>query len=198
MATVVKQPALLTGDPMFAVGDDLRVRTWNRAIERLTGVPEAEAVGRPCWQLLGGVQPDGSTTCHARCSHARLALSGWPVRCFDADIRAGKDTRRVTLSTIVVRDADQPLLVHLVREAVTSSAKGRPKERADREPPRLTQRQLEVFDLMGGGSTAKVISSRLGVTEATVRNHIRAILVELRCNSQLAAVAQGRALGIIQ
>jgi DNA-binding CsgD family transcriptional regulator len=197
MASADHGPAWFSGEAMFAVDEDLRVRTWNRAVERLTGVPEADAIGRPCWQLLCGAQPDGSIACHSRCSHARLALSGWPVRCFDADIRAGKDTRRVTLSTIVLRDADRPLLIHLLREAAVSNANGRPKDNGVREAPRLTRRQLEVFDLMGGGVAAKVISSRLGVTEATVRNHIRAILVELRCNSQLAAVAKGRALGII-
>jgi DNA-binding CsgD family transcriptional regulator len=198
MASADHRSACVSGDAMFAVDDDLRVLTWNTAVERLTGVPESDAIGRPCWQLLGGTQPDGSITCHSRCSHARLAWSGWPVRCFDADIRAGKDTRRVTLSTIVLRDAGRPLLIHLLREAAVGNANGRPKDNGIREAPRLTRRQLEVFDLMGGGAAAKVISSRLGVAEATVRNHIRAILVELRCNSQLAAVAKGRALGILQ
>jgi DNA-binding CsgD family transcriptional regulator len=198
MAIAGQRPACLSGDAVFAVDEDLRVLTWNRAVEHLTGVPEADAIGRPCWQLLGGAQPDGSITCHSRCSHARLAFSGWPVRRLDVDIRVDRDRRRVALSTIVLRDADRPVLIHLLHEAAVCSADGRPKDHGDCKPRPLTLRQQEVFDLMGAGVPAKVISSQLGVAEATVRNHIRAILVELRCNSQLAAVAKGRALGILQ
>jgi DNA-binding CsgD family transcriptional regulator len=189
--------ACRSGDPMFAVDDDLRVRTWNAAVERLTGIRESDAIGRPCWQLLGGTGPDGSITCHSGCSHARLAFSGWPVRRFGVDIRAGRDRLRADLSTMVLRGADRPLLIHLVHEAAASTADSCPNANVDREPPPLTPRQQEVFDLMGAGAPAKVISRQLGVAEATVRNHIRAILVELRCNSQLAAVAKGRALGIL-
>ena len=90
------------------------------------------------------------------------------------------------------------MLIHLLRDAAAAATDDRPGDCGVAEATRLTRRQLEVFDLMGGGAAARVISSRLGVTEATVRNHIRAILVELRCNSQLAAVAKGRALGIIR
>ena len=59
-------------------------------------------------------------------------------------------------------------------------------------PPRLTPRQLEILRLLGEGSTARTISSKLGLTEATVRNHIRAVLLELGAHSQLEAVFRAR------
>jgi DNA-binding NarL/FixJ family response regulator len=37
-----------------------------------------------------------------------------------------------------------------------------------------------------------VIAQRLGIAQVTVRNHIQAILTELRCHSQLEAVAEAR------
>jgi two-component system, NarL family, nitrate/nitrite response regulator NarL len=80
--------------------------------------------------------------------------------------------------------------VHLLRDGV---------EVADEEPappngrpPRLTRRQLEVLELIGRGCAAKEIADELGIAEPTVRNHIRAVLVELRVHSQLAAVAEAR------
>lgn len=186
-----------SGDAMFVLDEALRVLSWNAAAERLTGTPASQAVGRHCWQLLAGEQPDGTVTCHTRCSPARLALGGWPVRCFDAEVRTGTGRRLMTLSTIVIRENGRRQLIHLMRDATPAPANGTAAASDDGDVPRLTPRQAEVFELMAGGVPAKVISRRLGVSEATVRNHIRAILIELRCNSQLAAVARGRLLGIV-
>jgi PAS domain-containing protein len=43
-----------SGDALMALGPDLRVDAWNEELESLTGVPAAEAVGRPCWEVLAG------------------------------------------------------------------------------------------------------------------------------------------------
>ena len=43
----------------------------------------------------------------------------------------------------------------------------------------------------------QVIATRLGLAEATVRNHIRAILVALGTHSQLEAIAKARRVRLI-
>ena len=188
----------VSGDAMVVVGADLRVQAWNPAAERLTGIPADAALGAHCWQLLGGTQPDGGLLCHAHCSHARLAGCGWPVRRFDAIIRSARGPRRVSLSTVVMRDPERPLLIHLVRDATTPDAAGEPVPAAAPDhAPRLTARQSEVLHLLAAGVTARAIAARLAVSEPTVRNHIRAILIALGCNSQLAAVARARAVGLL-
>jgi Bacterial regulatory proteins, luxR family len=48
---------------------------------------------------------------------------------------------------------------------------------------------------MAEGLPAKVIAARLGIAEATVRNHIRAILVALGTHSQLEAIARAVVCG---
>jgi hypothetical protein len=48
------------------------------------------------------------------------------------------------------------------------------------------------------GVPAKVIAPELGVVEATVRNHIRAILVALGAHSHLGAVANARRRHLIE
>jgi DNA-binding NarL/FixJ family response regulator len=62
---------------------------------------------------------------------------------------------------------------------------------------RLTARQQEVLHLLADGVPAKTIAAQLGVVEATVRNHIRAILVALDAHSQLEAIANARRLQLI-
>jgi DNA-binding NarL/FixJ family response regulator len=73
-----------------------------------------------------------------------------------------------------------------------------------REPPPpvavpavLTARQQQVLRLLAEGVPAKVIATRLGLAEATVRNHIRAILAALETHSQLEAIAKARRLELI-
>lgn len=60
----------------------------------------------------------------------------------------------------------------------------------------LTRRQLEVLRLLGDGKSARQISQELFRSEATVRNHIRAIKHALDVRSQLEAIARARKLGL--
>ena len=59
-------------------------------------------------------------------------------------------------------------------------------------PPRLSPRQQEVLGLMAAGVRVKGIALQLGLSETTVRNHVRGLLQRLGCHSQLEAVARAR------
>jgi PAS domain S-box-containing protein len=186
-------PEFRTGDAIVAFDGDLNVVSWNPAAEALTGVPADEAIGSPCWRVLGAVDLAGSIVCHPGCSSARLASEGWPVRCQHVLVRTRDGRREVSLSTVAIRNGGEPLYLHLLHDGA------RPRsESASQEPDcSLTPRQREVLRLIVDGVPAKVIASRLRISEATVRNHIRAILLELRCHSQLEAVATARRRGIV-
>jgi len=56
----------------------------------------------------------------------------------------------------------------------------------------LSPRQQQVLGLLSEGVRAKQIAALLGLSEPTVRNHIRTILRKLDCHSQLEAVAEAR------
>ena len=155
-----------TGDPLFAFGPDLEIVSWNRAAEELTGVSAAEALGRYCWEVLGGHDERGNLVCHRGCSNARLAREGWPVACRGLLIKARKTRRRVDLSTVVVEDGDRRLFLHLMlprREGGASAGAQSP----------LTPRQQQVLARL---APARAIAARLGLAEATVRNHVRGVL----------------------
>ncbi len=62
---------------------------------------------------------------------------------------------------------------------------------------RLSQREMEVLQLLSEGSGPAEIAARLHLSVHTVRNHIREIRSKLDVNSQLAAVAVGIRTGLI-
>lgn len=183
--------AFRSGDALFAFGEDMRVVLWNAGAERLTGVPESEALGQPCWDVLRAVDERGSLVCHPGCSGARLACEGWPVPCRQFLVRTTEGRRRVLASTVTVDLPDDGLVVLQILRNGNLLADGEP------EPTSLTPRQREVLSLLAEGTPAKLIARRLGITEVTVRNHIQAILRELGCHSQLEAVATARRRGLV-
>lgn len=53
----------------------------------------------------------------------------------------------------------------------------------------LTPRERTVLKLLFAGDAVRTIAEVLGVSEATVRSHVRAVLRKMEVNSQLAAVS---------
>jgi PAS domain S-box-containing protein len=179
-----------SGDALFVFDPDLTIVAWNRAAEELTGVAADAAVGRRCWEVLGGHDERGNLVCHPGCSTARLAREGWPVACQGLLIKTREGERRVAVSTVAVDDGDRPLFAHVMVPHGEPASPGT-------VPVELTPRQQQVLGLLADGVPAKVIATRLGLAEATVRNHIRAILAALEAHSQLEAIAKARQLQLI-
>lgn len=59
----------------------------------------------------------------------------------------------------------------------------------------LTPKEREVLLALGEGSGVEVIATRLTLSKATVRTHVRGVLSKLEVSSQLAAVAKARRAG---
>lgn len=88
--------------------------------------------------------------------------------------------------------------LRLVRELLDGTGRAPnapPVPHAD--APELTRRQAEVLDLLGEGRSARHIAAELHLSEATVRNHIRAVKHALDARSQLEAIARARKLGLL-
>lgn len=61
----------------------------------------------------------------------------------------------------------------------------------------LTARELEVLQLLAEGSSTAQASDQLGISSATLRAHVQAILRKLGAHSRLEAVAEAARLGVI-
>lgn len=186
---------LRSGDALVAFDDELQVVAWNDAAEELTGISAEDAIGRPCWDVLCGVDTRGGLVCHKGCSGARLMRQGWPVAAQELLVKTAGGRRQVMVSTVSMRmNGSEPLYVHIMRNG---DEQHEPEEVEIAEDPDLTPRQLEVLSALAAGEPAKLIAHRLGIAETTVRNHIRMILVGLGCHSQLEAVAEARRRGLV-
>jgi PAS domain S-box-containing protein len=189
---VTAKLSVRSGDAVFGFDSDLIVRSWNHQAELLIGLSAESVVGRPCWEAMAAVDEEGALVCHAGCSCARLAKEGWPVPRKTLLVKSKNGNRRpLSVSTICLDQDGNELFLHVLEPSTPISML--------QQPPRvgLTPRQREVLALVADGFSARQIARRLGLAEPTVRNHIRAILVELRVHSQLAAVARARKLGLV-
>ena len=55
------------------------------------------------------------------------------------------------------------------------------------EPPKLTDRQMDVLHLLSNGESNKIIARKLGLSEHTIKIHISAIFKALGVNNRTAA-----------
>lgn len=101
----------------------------------------------------------------------------------------------VMVSTVSMRNGEGSMVLNLLREATNGNGARRAEPAA--AAPTLTGRQRQVLDKLAEGVPAKVIARQLGLTEITVRNHIRGVLTALGAHSQLEAVAKARQLGLL-
>jgi PAS domain S-box-containing protein len=185
----MKDLGVSSGDPVFTFDDELKVLSWNAAAEQLTGIAASDAVGRHCWELLGGQDRQGNLVCHAGCSYARIAREGRAVTSHDVVVKSVRGRRAFALSTIELERPEGRIFLHVLA--------GPEPLRGDEQRPRLTPRQYEVLELLAQGVAVRALAARLGIRESTARNHVRAVLSELGGHSQLEAVAKARRLGIL-
>lgn len=182
-----------SGAPLFTFDRNQRIRSWNRAAEEATGIPADEVVGRHCWEALCAHDEQGGLVCHAGCSFHRLLCESWPVAPTTLVVRTTSGPRRMQVPMIALRERELFAAMLLEPGPQGNGSSGQ----ADDQDVPLTPRQREVLVMLADGKQARAIAGELRLSEMTVRNHIRAILRELDCPSQLAAVAKARRLGLV-
>ncbi|GAB4450971.1 MAG: hypothetical protein Kow0031_33500 [Anaerolineae bacterium] len=100
------------------------------------------------------------------------------------------------------RDAvDRPLSAFvetLLADFPHATPPAEPASAAQPLPEPLTERELEVLQLMAGGLTNKEISRQLVITTGTVKVHTSHIYGKLEVNNRTQAVAKARSLGLLE
>ena len=186
------------GDGAFVIGADGRIRTWNRAAEKLLGYAPREVIGRACCDVFDGYNSDGNRLCSRTCQVMTLVRMEEPIQHFDMRARS-KAGRPIWLNMSILTTPGVPeerLVIHLFRDVTASkelltlvhersgSANG------DGGPAgALSRRELDVLRLMTQGLNTGAIAGRLNLSRATVRNHAQSIFGKLGVHSRLEAVA---------
>ena len=190
---------------------------WNRAAEKLLGRPTSQVLGRRCYDVLGGKDVFGNRFCHENCSVLSMSRKGESVQGFEIVLGGSPKPEQSINVTILKMPGSRPelfTLVHLLQPVDRGARLTRALERlgAQRlgaagarpdgwEPvaapgpvslpkaPPLTDREKEILRWVAAGLQNKEIAHKLGISLATVRNHIHNILEKLDVHSKLEAVS---------
>ena len=187
----------------------------------LSSAPDIEVVGvlhdaasaiasapalRPSIVLSDYHLPDGTgadvarSLRHAAPSISVLILTGDPSSAVLADVArsgaVGHLTKARDLDDVVtaVRLAAGGEILFSPGELQRLLVAGRPEQSL--EDP-LTVRELEVLRMLAGGASTAAAADLLGISTATLRAHVQAILRKLGAHSRLEAVAEAARLGLI-
>ena len=203
-----------TAEAAFATDADGRIVAWNGAAERLLGVVGDRALGRPCHQVVSGLDALGNPFCGPNCAPRERVRSREPVRAFPLDVKqASGEFIRVEVCIVALRaeGSSRDTLVHLLRPVSdgaesdaslegmrirasrcgeTCAPRVASRHQAAAGDSRLTARETQVLRLLAGGRNPRQVAAGLGVSLHTVRTHVRNVLRKLGVHSATQAVTQ--------
>ncbi len=164
-------------DGVFTVDGEWRVTSFNRAAEKITGVPRGEAIGRLCSEVFR------SSMCGADCALRRTLKTGKSIIGKSAYIIDSNGNRiPISISTAVLRDAGGEVIggaetfrdlseVETLREEL--EGKFRAGDLTSRSP--LMQRVFEVLPAIAASPSTVLILGETGTGKELVARTIHSL-----------------------
>jgi DNA-binding CsgD family transcriptional regulator len=184
------------------------VLLWNGGAEKLLGRPAQSALGRLCHDLLGGRDVFGNLFCHNDCAVRVMCRKGRSVQSFELVSDSPRPATALYVSVLKVAGSppDKDVMVHFMQPIDREGRLAREMERLDVAPrgvsagaskvrsgddpeAPLTPRERGVLECMADGLQNKEIAQKLGISLATVRNHVHNLLEKLGVHSKLEAIS---------
>ena len=209
-----------SADGVFAVDGKQRIVFWSEAAADLLRCPASQALGKYCYELVLGRDYRGHPFCRRNCPTIRAARRGCGVPNYD--IACQREGEEVWLNISIVPVArwlpGGPLAIHLIRDvsarrrserlaqATVDTVTKFMSDHSGTEPeagpypapdPFLTAREIEVLRLLADGLGTPALAAKLGLSPATVRNHIQRLLAKLGVHNRLEALVYGARHGLI-
>ncbi len=207
-------------DGVYAVNADQRIIFWSANAESLIGLKDREVLGRNCYDVVLGSDYEGHPFCRSDCPTIKAARRGRGVPNFDIELSRNGKEKWLNVSIVPVPRSltGEAMAIHMVRDVSQRRRSERlaqatidtvnqfvPEEAAavhEAAPhptpdPSLTGREIEVLRLLADGMGTQVLAETLGLSEATVRNHIQRLLAKLGVHSRLEAVVYGARHGLV-
>jgi PAS domain S-box-containing protein len=177
---------------VWVTTNDGRIAFWNRSAAMSLGFSAPEVCGRSCADVLTGCDECGRPICGPGCD-AGAGVPKGVGRNFGIPTYT-KDGRKVWLEVMTFTtngNESPPFVIHVFHDATRTKQLLRDlREHVDdasEDAERLTPRELEVLGLMAEGLGTAATADRLGVSRATVRNHVQNILSKLAVHTRLEA-----------
>jgi PAS domain S-box-containing protein len=215
----IKELVESTSDSAFAVDGDGLIVAWNRAAAELFTMSAQEAIGKPCGQILQGMDECG-LVCSPECTVKQAVRKRHPVSNFDLQVKIGETRQWCNVSVLIADDATStsPYAIHIVRpvdvrkrlellvrdfvvagthlpaEQVTTLISSTRSPARDTE---LSTRELEILRLLAKGETTATIARQLYISRTTVNNHIQHILRKLDAHTRLEAIRRAEHAGLV-
>jgi len=164
-------------DGVFTVDMNWRITSFNRAAEEITGIPRAEALGRPCQEVFR------SSMCEAHCALRRTLRTGRPV-IGRAGFIVDAEGRRIpiSVSTAVLRDATGEIIGGAETFRDLSEVDDLRRQLAGRfrvgdlvTRSRLMQRVLEVLPAIAASPSTVLILGETGTGKERVARTIHTL-----------------------
>lgn len=101
----------------------------------------------------------------------------------------------------LLKDSPRPLLLDAIRRvqrgetSIPPSISQKLVEKMNR--PELTEREVEILRLIAEGNGNKAIGNRLGITEGTVKTHVKNLLGKMKAPGRTAAVKEAVHRGLV-
>ncbi len=200
-------------DAVFAAGVDGKVVWWGDSAERMLGHSAAQAVGRACGALLAGRDAAGCAVCSGDCHILQQARKGQFTRNYDLEVRTARGRWRwVNVTTLLVQTNGSVSVVHMLRDIQHRKATELLAGRIVREVGKLTKmagsatsppgrtcspRERRILVLLSESRSTEQIAGELGISPATVRNHVRNVMRKMQAHTRLEAVLHAIRNGII-
>lgn len=202
-----------SAEATFAVDAGGIIVAWNAAAERLLGYSAQQAVGTLCHDLMHGFKSSGAPMCGADCPVVESCKHGTSARRFEMIVpRPDGIDVTVDVVTVTVFEEGEPVAIHVLNESASErmleSIAHRLAERLKEPAPpvapiaaatheTLTSRELSVLKLLAEGIRTEDMAQYLGVTRATVRNHVQNVIVKLGVHSRVEAVVTAIQRGLV-
>jgi len=194
----------VTGDAAFTIDRNGVIINWNSAAEQEFGFLASEVIGRRCWQLLAGRDSFGNRYCCQKCPLMEMAARNESVHSTEIEFKtATEGHKKFKLSCLVLSDyPGDGLLMHICHQPdglpeASEPHNGKHKNHGDFKRPILTERELQVLELLAEGNPTHEIASLMCISEATARNHIQHTMDKLHVHSRLEAVVVGQRLHLV-
>ncbi len=212
---------LITHDGLFAVDNKQHIVQWSASAERILEIKAEDAIGKPCYDVIGGRDSRNYRFCRRSCPVLLNARRGRPTPDYDiVSTSPSGENKWINITVAVPKRTRWPFqVIHLFRDvthrrrteefakrAGTALRELFTTEELPQEPavepmptpaPQLSRRENEVLRLLASGLTTREIAETLGVQPITARNHVTRLLDRLGVESRLQAVVYASQHGLL-